>query len=103
MDNGSSVGNKQAYRDDIFNAYEKGGFDPNLGTLYGRFYEIVEKSVGSRKALRNFHQLEEKGYRCSLVPGLASLTPEGEKIQDRKSTRLNSSHVAISYAVFCLK
>src|SRR5690625_6816740 len=25
------------------------------------------------------------------------------KKQDRKSTRLNSSHVAISYAVFCLK
>src|SRR5438874_10230867 len=24
-------------------------------------------------------------------------------IQDRKSTRLNSSHVEISYAVFCLK
>src|SRR5690625_5982285 len=27
----------------------------------------------------------------------------GDVIQDRKSTRLNSSHVAISYAVFCLK
>src|SRR5690625_2846957 len=26
-----------------------------------------------------------------------------KKITDRKSTRLNSSHVAISYAVFCLK
>src|SRR5699024_11464413 len=25
------------------------------------------------------------------------------KAQDRKSTRLNSSHVSISYAVFCLK
>src|SRR5690625_1631479 len=25
------------------------------------------------------------------------------KKEDRKSTRLNSSHVAISYAVFCLK
>src|SRR5437660_6846361 len=25
------------------------------------------------------------------------------RLQDRKSTRLNSSHVAISYAVFCLK
>src|SRR5690625_5810268 len=25
------------------------------------------------------------------------------KREDRKSTRLNSSHVAISYAVFCLK
>src|SRR5439155_21538554 len=24
-------------------------------------------------------------------------------VQDRKSTRLNSSHVVISYAVFCLK
>src|SRR5690625_1022025 len=27
----------------------------------------------------------------------------GADIPDRKSTRLNSSHVAISYAVFCLK
>src|SRR5690554_7314899 len=27
----------------------------------------------------------------------------GEKKADRKSTRLNSSHVRISYAVFCLK
>src|SRR5690625_6888834 len=26
-----------------------------------------------------------------------------EESRDRKSTRLNSSHVAISYAVFCLK
>src|SRR5207253_10625926 len=28
---------------------------------------------------------------------------EHDRVQDRKSTRLNSSHVAISYAVFCLK
>src|SRR5207253_6362799 len=28
---------------------------------------------------------------------------DGRAYQDRKSTRLNSSHVAISYAVFCLK
>src|SRR5437868_11210187 len=27
----------------------------------------------------------------------------GPEWQDRKSTRLNSSHVSISYAVFCLK
>src|SRR5690625_7117917 len=27
----------------------------------------------------------------------------GDRPEDRKSTRLNSSHVAISYAVFCLK
>src|SRR5690349_22984342 len=27
----------------------------------------------------------------------------GDETKDRKSTRLNSSHVEISYAVFCLK
>src|SRR5256885_11954478 len=27
----------------------------------------------------------------------------GEEMADRKSTRLNSSHLVISYAVFCLK
>src|SRR5439155_8901509 len=30
-------------------------------------------------------------------------TAAGDRVSDRKSTRLNSSHVAISYAVFCLK
>ena len=34
------------------------------------------------------------------VPQLPDTVPEG---LDRKSTRLNSSHVVISYAVFCLK
>src|SRR3989442_9758181 len=28
---------------------------------------------------------------------------DGPRFRDRKSTRLNSSHVRISYAVFCLK
>src|SRR5215211_9012353 len=28
---------------------------------------------------------------------------ENDELQDRKSTRLNSSHTVISYAVFCLK
>src|SRR2546429_1784967 len=35
-----------------------------------------------------------------LVADLAQVTPN---LQDRKSTRLNSSHGYISYAVFCLK
>src|SRR5262245_64128345 len=30
-------------------------------------------------------------------------TADEHGIQDRKSTRLNSSHLGISYAVFCLK
>src|SRR6266566_6580650 len=30
-------------------------------------------------------------------------TERGNSVRDRKSTRLNSSHLVISYAVFCLK
>src|SRR2546430_13109533 len=39
--------------------------------------------------------LQSKGYQQRLVTGHSR--------QDRKSTRLNSSHSQISYAVFCLK
>src|SRR5438067_4301448 len=35
--------------------------------------------------------------------GLAGFDAERIETTDRKSTRLNSSHVSISYAVFCLK
>src|SRR5690606_40579509 len=35
--------------------------------------------------------------------GLLSLGLSHTIVRDRKSTRLNSSHVKISYAVFCLK
>src|SRR3712207_7206309 len=36
-------------------------------------------------------------------PPMAGLPVHGQASQDRKSTRLNSSHANISYAVFCLK
>src|SRR5690606_40727462 len=35
--------------------------------------------------------------------GMGRPTDRGAARRDRKSTRLNSSHVKISYAVFCLK
>src|SRR5699024_12142501 len=40
-----------------------------------------------------------------VLIGPAPLGPAGSALadRDRKSTRLNSSHVSISYAVFCLK
>src|SRR2546426_3706656 len=34
---------------------------------------------------------------------LIEVTPSSIRLRDRKSTRLNSSHLVISYAVFCLK
>src|SRR6185436_20342275 len=38
-----------------------------------------------------------------VVAHSKELPPCSEAIPDRKSTRLNSSHQIISYAVFCLK
>src|SRR5207253_9492347 len=48
--------------------------------------------------------LDEAGLMSDTM-GLANQVGEAHRIrhEDRKSTRLNSSHVAISYAVFCLK
>src|SRR5699024_11722355 len=47
-----------------------------------------------------FLQLEQSKIQGSQLEGAGVIIP---KKQDRKSTRLNSSHVSISYAVFCLK
>src|SRR5437870_12703184 len=44
-----------------------------------------------------------KGRRECKSPGRDCQTRSLADVRDRKSTRLNSSHVAISYAVFCLK
>src|SRR2546429_4087930 len=41
--------------------------------------------------------------RCRSGCGRISATPSRSRTRDRKSTRLNSSHGYISYAVFCLK
>src|SRR3712207_7411246 len=43
--------------------------------------------------------VEDHRFELPLHPGHPTRTPS----QDRKSTRLNSSHANISYAVFCLK
>src|SRR2546430_13679257 len=45
-----------------------------------------------------FARLAAKGY-----PVAKQLAKNGEVTEDRKSTRLNSSHSQISYAGFCLK
>src|SRR5690625_3472981 len=54
-------------------------------------------AMGAAKAMgTNPRELAQKILEQLELQGIA------EKL-DRKSTRLNSSHVAISYAVFCLK
>src|SRR5688500_19251671 len=43
------------------------------------------------------------GVKCWIFKGEVVEDRRGKTYSDRKSTRLNSSHLVISYAVFCLK
>src|SRR2546426_563240 len=43
------------------------------------------------------------GEPCHFIDLMSFLTDDVGIVSDRKSTRLNSSHLVISYAVFCLK
>src|SRR2546422_5869673 len=52
-------------------------------------------------APRMFVKFNCHSYRSGGVP--RAVTPKSTVEPDRKSTRLNSSHGYISYAVFCLK
>src|SRR5438034_6214459 len=55
--------------------------------------------------------IDAKGSRCADVADVSAWPRKLRSVQirgqllllDRKSTRLNSSHTVISYAVFCLK
>src|SRR2546429_2553498 len=47
--------------------------------------------------------VEARRARSALLPFARRSRAKGSSAEDRKSTRLNSSHGYISYAVFCLK
>src|SRR2546426_2356358 len=52
------------------------------------------------------HTNEASAHRATIMWTGSLRTPasgHGQMQEDRKSTRLNSSHLVISYAVFCLK
>src|SRR5690349_23440097 len=81
---------------------------PPRSTLFP--YTTLFRSLGTqgRAARSEGHPAEERaGDDHHLAAGRADPPAphrrDGDRLQDRKSTRLNSSHVEISYAVFCLK
>src|SRR5437868_11737869 len=62
---------------------------------------VLEREFGSGKQTHRDSRLLLRGKtarRCAVETGCNK-----HIAKDRKSTRLNSSHVSISYAVFCLK
>src|SRR3712207_8774950 len=56
---------------------------------------------GDRGRRRLVRRLEQAGRLCAQPVEAAAHVKAA--VADRKSTRLNSSHANISYAVFCLK
>src|SRR3712207_7380604 len=54
--------------------------------------------------VNDFYMRKEKMFFIKLKQIFPDInSTEKQKKRDRKSTRLNSSHANISYAVFCLK
>src|SRR5690606_41600223 len=70
--------------DSDVNGYRNVGYFTQWG-VYGRGFQLKK--------------LQDSG----AAQDLTHINYSFGNIQDRKSTRLNSSHVKISYAVFCLK
>src|SRR2546428_2372113 len=72
---------------------------PPRSTLFP--YTTLFRSAFSPRKLRGVMQTREKWF-LGFITGAGVLNKEVLRT-DRKSTRLNSSHDQISYAVFCLK
>src|SRR5690606_41346747 len=74
---------------EINNVNPQTGEEEQLENELNKLENVEDISLSVENSLRILYEDEQGTY--------ASLS------QDRKSTRLNSSHVKISYAVFCLR
>src|SRR5438477_9602989 len=84
-------------------------------TLFRSWTRLIGKNalftLGGYVRQDRYHYYPSANSFADLTPGLQfqtvgqsrRLTNAGGRAEDRKSTRLNSSHMSISYAVFCLK
>src|SRR2546426_4635553 len=88
-------------------------FAANGGAARTR-HALVAGAVANVAKIRAARALQKIAAHCGLVAHLRArgvqqcLRDHGKLLdhdgmRDRKSTRLNSSHLVISYAVFCLK
>src|SRR3712207_8196006 len=80
---------------------------PPRSTLFP-YTTLFRSMMECKKALTETGGDEAKAIQFLRERGLASAKKKegrvaAEGVVDRKSTRLNSSHANISYAVFCLK
>jgi len=71
-------------------------------SAHARGWQDQEQSAQEREDAREAKRKERESAAAARETARAEAARAGAA-QDRKSTRLNSSHLGISYAVFCLK
>src|SRR5438034_6578710 len=69
-----------------------GGVDLNVQVLEHPVEVLIER-----------RRIERCAHEAAAIPSAVASALREDLEADRKSTRLNSSHTVISYAVFCLK
>src|SRR5262245_65355755 len=74
---------------------------PPSSTLFP--YTTLFRSLHDLGHDRLLGAVEDAAVGGDEIARLAQLGDVAVDLRDRKSTRLNSSHLGISYAVFCLK
>src|SRR5690349_24390889 len=74
---------------------------PEFGPVLDRAEKRLEEALSKGRVSTD--TANESAEILSFPISNLILSLIGEERADRKSTRLNSSHVEISYAVFCLK
>src|SRR5690625_2394232 len=90
--------------------------EPTFGEIAPQIWEMMKDSdlagynsnrfdipLLVEEFIRNNIEFDLKNHRFVDVQVIFFKKEPRDLSSDRKSTRLNSSHVAISYAVFCLK
>src|SRR5690554_7548809 len=82
----------------ITGQHRQGEFSTNIVKIFQSSYNKASTSLSTRCCFEGkiLKTVRSSGFSCSCRQSTVPLA------KDRKSTRLNSSHVRISYAVFCL-
>src|SRR5690625_5434221 len=92
---------KERHQGEVDQIIHCGDSELNYGDEVLQGIQIVAGNTDFDPEFPNELVFDVKGTTFYVVHG--HMHNIKETLEDRKSTRLNSSHVAISYAVFCLK
>src|SRR5215469_17799846 len=95
----------EAHDTPVVNFAWQGGEPTLLGVEFRLFFLMIRRPQRSTlfPYTTLFRSLTHNERFTRATKARSVPRPHGRGARDRKSTRLNSSHVEISYAVFCLK